>query len=295
MSPTRHLHSFEEPSWRFPISPLAKRMSTTPGSRLFIYTGVPYIPVEVLHAIQAPNAQNPGVSKNLEPGSTRDARSPCAMFEALLCPFGDIVTTVFQGWLWLVDTAAVPRPVQSRRRTVVFRGFLRSDHLASAAAMSAPADGSDSEEESLAGGPSPEGSRDSCIIILVTDSRSQKVRHARASFPKAPVEICWWLDEAAVQFRIAGRALVVDHSTADSQLCAVRAAVWNRLRASTRETFRWPEPGQPRDDVVVSNPGELRMEDAHFAVFLVLPSTVDELQLGGRQRRRIHKTAPLPE
>eukprot|EP00439_Symbiodinium_sp_Y106_P061781 s3152_g9.t1 len=46
MSPTRHLHSFEEPSWRFPISPLAKRMSTTPGSRLFIYTGVPYIPEE---------------------------------------------------------------------------------------------------------------------------------------------------------------------------------------------------------------------------------------------------------
>eukprot|EP00439_Symbiodinium_sp_Y106_P063542 s3152_g9.t2 len=102
-------------------------------------------------------------------------------------------------------------------RTVVFRGFLRADHLASAAAMSAPADGSDSEE-SLAGGPSPEGSRDSCIIILVTDSRSQKVRHARAGFPKASVEICWWLDEAAVQFRIAGRALVVDHSTTDSQL-----------------------------------------------------------------------------
>jgi len=179
-------------------------------------------------------------------------------------------------------------------RTVVFRGFLRADHLASAAAMSAPADGSDSEE-SLAGGPSPEGSRDSCIIILVTDSRSQKVRHARAGFPKASVEICWWLDEAAVQFRIAGRALVVDHSTTDSQLCAVRTAVWNRLRASTRETFIWPEPGQPRDDAVVPKPGELRLEDAHFAVFLVLPITVDELQLGGRQRRRIHKTAPLPE
>ena len=129
-----------------------------------------------------------------------------------------------------------------------------------------------------------QGSRDSCIIILVTDSRSQKVRHARAGFPKASVEICsldvqapfswplachmpachiyhkyqrrciavcsaewcfflmsvqneaihykhrgWWLDEAAVQFRIAGRALVVDHSTTDSQLCAVRTAVWNRL------------------------------------------------------------------
>ena len=35
---------------------------------------------------------------------------------------------------------------------MVFRGFLRADHLASAAAMSAPADGSDSEEQSRARG-----------------------------------------------------------------------------------------------------------------------------------------------
>ena len=114
-------------------------------------------------------ANSEGFGDSAKPG---DARSPCAMFGALLCPFGDIVTTVFQGcwpkalllrwqpfwphrrrppsfielglrsssglrlsetlrrrgqqkpafrflrgWLWLVDTAAVPRPVQSRRRT----------------------------------------------------------------------------------------------------------------------------------------------------------------------------------
>ncbi|CAE7672514.1 PPOX2, partial [Symbiodinium pilosum] len=101
-----------------------------------------------------------------------------------------------------------PETMAPSVRTVVFQGFLRSDHLVPAAAA-APAEGSDSEE-SLAGAPSPQDTRDSCIIILVTDSRAQKVRHAQASFPKTPVEICWWLDEAAVQFRISGRALVAD-------------------------------------------------------------------------------------
>ncbi|CAE7241903.1 PPOX2, partial [Symbiodinium natans] len=51
-----HLTSFEEPSWRFPISPLAKRMSTTPGSRLFIYTGVPYVPDQAACEVTASEA-----------------------------------------------------------------------------------------------------------------------------------------------------------------------------------------------------------------------------------------------
>ncbi|CAJ1352312.1 unnamed protein product [Effrenium voratum] len=40
--PARLMQIFEEPSWRFPIAPLASRMATTPGSRLFLYTGIPF-------------------------------------------------------------------------------------------------------------------------------------------------------------------------------------------------------------------------------------------------------------
>ena len=49
------------------------------------------------------------------------------------------------------------------------------------------------------------------------------------SFPQSRVELCWWLDEASVQFRIAGRGLVADSTTQDPQLQAVRSAVWQRL------------------------------------------------------------------
>lgn len=41
-TPSRSLQFFEEPSWRFPIAPMASRMATSAGSRLFLYTGVPF-------------------------------------------------------------------------------------------------------------------------------------------------------------------------------------------------------------------------------------------------------------
>jgi hypothetical protein len=31
------------------------------------------------------------------------------------------------------------------------------------------------------------------------------------------VELCWWFDEASVQFRIAGRGLIADSTTQDLQ------------------------------------------------------------------------------
>ena len=100
-------------------------------------------------------------------------------------------------------------------RTVVFRGFLQAQHLAADIGSAA----SDEELE-------PD-TKDSSIMLLITDERAGKVRHLQESFPRSPVELCWWFDEASVQFRIAGRGLIADSKTQDTQLQAVRHAFGN--------------------------------------------------------------------
>ncbi|CAJ1352314.1 unnamed protein product [Effrenium voratum] len=160
-------------------------------------------------------------------------------------------------------------------RTVSFRGFLRAEHL-----LATTEAGSDSDDLPASGG--------SCILILITDDRAGKVRHIQDGHPQSAVELCWWLDEAAVQFRIAGRGVIADSSTSDPHLQAARQAVWQRLKESTKATFLWPTPGMPRSET--QEPCPLTLENAHFAVVLVLPHTVDELRLGGRQKRFIHRS-----
>jgi len=169
-------------------------------------------------------------------------------------------------------------------RTVAFRGFLK------------PSD---------AGGTSLE---ESCILTFVTDSRAEKVAHL--SNPScAFVEVCWWLDEAGVQFRIAGRAVMAEAGAEDPQLREVYEAIWRRLKPGTRDTFTWPTPGLPRavaageeavTEVEETGTGSEHgdgppdgecgppLSEAHFAVLLVVPDRVDELRLGGRQKRRIY-------
>jgi len=56
-APARSLQLYEEPSWRFPIAPMASRMAPSTGSRLFLYTGIPYKQT----AAPSPEQSEPGL------------------------------------------------------------------------------------------------------------------------------------------------------------------------------------------------------------------------------------------
>ena len=176
-------------------------------------------------------------------------------------------------------------------RTVVFRGFLPDDVLAHGDADADADGGADADADGA----------ESCLLCFVTDSRVSKARHvrdARDGDGGAFVELCWWLDEASVQFRIAGRAVLADGRSADPRLRAARARVWEKMSDATRRTFAWPEPGAPvaaaaararAGRAAAERPVELA--DAHFAVLIVAPERVDELHLGGRQKRLVYAIA----
>ena len=161
-------------------------------------------------------------------------------------------------------------------RTVVFRGFLPRKYV-----------------DGLSGG------EESCCLAFITDDRSEKVRHLAAD--GAPVEVCWWLDEPGVQFRISGHAHLARAGSKAAVLRAAADEVWNRLGESSKRTFYWPAPGAPREALDATTPknraaaaeGEHEdsgsMEASHFVLLIVVPESVDELHLGGNQRRITHR------
>ena len=88
-------------------------------------------------------------------------------------------------------------------------------------------------------------------------------------------------------------------ATARSEDLRLRAAceeVWERLSQGTRRTFFWDAPGGTFQAPVchpVCNLGEAAdvstpdsgLQEAHFAVIIMVPDAVDELRLGGNQKR----------
>ena len=155
-------------------------------------------------------------------------------------------------------------------RTVVFRGFMPRKYV---------------DDTARSG-------EESCCLMFITDDRSAKYQHLGGGDSSgAPIECCWWLQEAGVQFRIAGSAVL---ATARSEEPILRAAVddvWSRLGPSTRHQFVWPHPGAPVGAAVAtaSKEDDVALEESHFVLIIVVPDSVDELHLGGNQRRYLHK------
>lgn len=167
-----------------------------------------------------------------------------------------------------------PETMAPSVRTIVFRGFMPLG-------LMLPDDGA-------SGGNIDE--QESCALMFITDSRAAKVRHLNHPASPSLVECCWWLDEAGVQFRISGRAVLATANSEEPLLRAASMAVWERLQISTKRTFIWQSPGEPiagadAGGIAPGADAEPTLEEAHFALVVVLPERVDELHLGGKQRR----------
>lgn len=102
-------------------------------------------------------------------------------------------------------------------RTVVFRGFLEREFQNGRAVV---------RED---------------IFKIITDSRSEKVRHFQAN---SNVELNFWFPGSNEQFRIRGKAeLVGFDDAADSHLRSAVKSQWGQLKDSAREQFWWGNPG----------------------------------------------------
>ena len=154
-------------------------------------------------------------------------------------------------------------------RTVVFRGFLPQKYIIDDMARTT----------------------ETCCLCFITDDRSAKFSHLGSGKTQGvPIECCWWLDEAGVQFRIAGRTLVATAQSEEAVLRSAATDVWERLGDSTKRQMYWPHPGAPKGQGAesVKDDNQISLEGSHFVLLIVVPDSVDELHLGGGQKRILY-------
>ena len=135
-----------------------------------------------------------------------------------------------------------------RNRTVVFRGFGRSE----------------------------------TSLLAITDARSDKYSEL-SSDPRA--EVAWYFTRSREQFRFAGQVTGLGPSSVDASDQTLRARVWQQLSESARSQFFWPHPGLPRGHG--DSPEVTEAAPATFLVLELTPHWVDHLVLAKEQTRRI--------
>lgn len=138
-------------------------------------------------------------------------------------------------------------------RTVVFRGLLKHSN--------------------------PDINIDQIALKIITDSRSEKIRHFGLN-PHS--ELVWWMPLTSEQYRFNSRIELVSSSHTDEQLLYDRNNMWENLSDAARKQFFWPDPGTVYSHYASSNMVGLNDTSTppdNFMLLLAYPRIVQYLRL----------------
>jgi PPOX class probable FMN-dependent enzyme len=123
------------------------------------------------------------------------------------------------------------------------------------------------------------GFRPGGSMLLASDARTPAVAELAVD-PR--VAICWFMPAEWEQFRIRGRAEIIDAS-ATGEDAALRDATWARLSPPMRRRYAGPAPGAPRADVAAFEAPAAPIPAAppleQFVLVRVAPETIDHLDM----------------
>lgn len=162
-----------------------------------------------------------------------------------------------------------PATLEPRCRTVVFRGFLKSN------------DGNDD------------------VMKMITDQRSRKYGEVTTSNSnnnnnnKNTVELVWWFGKSSEQYRVRGKLIFVGSADDDCEaLVRARREQWGNLSDQAREQFYWRDPETDYELQRVVPPGGrdeqgkvLQPPPDNFLLMLLYPRRVDYLRLTDNYRQ----------
>jgi pyridoxamine 5'-phosphate oxidase len=180
---------------------------------------------------------------------------------------------------------------EPRCRTVVFRGFqnLPIDHP-----CSVPYPHNNDWNHDDIGPKSSLSSSSSCVMKMITDSRSKKVSEVSKC---TRTELVWWFPKSSEQYRVRGHLCFVGGGQfqydEDPHLSSARKEQWGNLSDAAREQFFWQQPGIPYTsgesaDVPLggrNSEGKLLPPPHTFLLMILRPYYVDYLRLGDNFRQ----------
>lgn len=126
---------------------------------------------------------------------------------------------------------------------------------------------------------------DTDFLKFVTDSRSDKAEQINL-YPWG--EICWYFPKTREQFRISGRLNLIAETCPEPSQQQARKTAWQELSDAARLQFAWPHPGYKRADVqaFTPSPPDAFKPLPNFCLLLLIPETVDHLELRGEPQNR---------
>ena len=129
------------------------------------------------------------------------------------------------------------------------------------------------------------GFDDASRVLVITDTRTDKWSAIKKN-PK--VAICWYFADTREQYRLSGKALLINGATQKDVNLLER--YWHDLSNAAKCQFLWGKPGEPRaggDSLRVSAEAIPSVPPEHFCLLAVQVSHVDYLNLRGDPQQRI--------
>ena len=99
-------------------------------------------------------------------------------------------------------------------------------------------------------------------------------------------ELCWYFPATREQFRLAGPLHLIDGASTDPVAQTARWQRWQSLSPSSRQSFTWLPPGQPRQGDLPQDVPAPDLPPAHFCLLWLHPQWVDHLELCGHPHNR---------
>jgi PPOX class probable FMN-dependent enzyme len=217
--------------------------------------------------------------QDIAASKTTSSKSYCQNFTTPLTPWREAIevsiakSRKIRGGNYVQLSTIDYETNEPRCRTVVFRGFQPLE----------PHSNMDSHSAATAKKP--------CVMKMITDSRSSKVKELISS---SVSELVWWFSQSSEQYRIRGRIQLVGEDTEDDYLRQARKEQWGNLSDSAREQFYWTTPGilyQEQTSIEIPKggrddfTGSVLPPPKEFLLMLLHPSHVDYLRLSDNYRQ----------
>lgn len=122
-------------------------------------------------------------------------------------------------------------------------------------------------------------------LLFTADTRTEKMIQLAAN-PWA--EACWYFTESRMQFRLLGTLQPTTGST-DEELVSARLRTWRERSGESRQSFTWPNAGEPLAARESFSKEVSELPPENFALLLLAPERVDVLDLApSPHAREVH-------
>lgn len=123
-------------------------------------------------------------------------------------------------------------------------------------------------------------------LLITSDMRNEKVMELAAN---PACELCWYFTESREQFRLSGRAQVIDAAQAglEAKLDGALQRTWSERSVKSQQSITWPQPKRHLESIERFELPAPSKPPVQMALILIDVGSVDYLDLTSNPHQRV--------